>query len=502
MGFRNGSSEAPDDHETDLPPGGRRVAPGPVSLRRSPRVPSPAAWPAKIRVVLDNARPLAFPRGGRLPLFLWPAMDPGDLEPQEPTPLCANSTAAASACSWSWQSATRTARSAGLALARVQKRLGVPVSVNATALLYGFFDGDPEPPMSTTRDGRFSTIPSVPRVRWGARSPSIRAGGGNPRAGRRLRPRLYKGRLSAALRLGRLGDRRARSNSTGPTKRRGVAEGAGGRIPDIGQFPRLPEGRPRHAERFSSEPCSASPSGSGFPAYGWAITRSIPTTGTATGTIISRSTSTASRIIADRRAKYRLWANDFPATGYTFAMPVVYPWARLFGWYDFAETDYRWFYNMLLEASGAGRSTPPAMPVVAFVHFHPIDPEKFPAPGFRPMSRDAYRELLWHILLRGADTFYLWAGEAEYPLEVRLLHEVWSEAQRYGEFLDGGRPVSFDVPANPAPVVSGLRLGNRILVRRTEFGSSAAPVFLTIGGRRLDVPPAAGRCVVLTLPER
>ena len=35
--------------------------------------------PEPIRIVLDNTHPFAHPRGKRLPLYLWPAMNPGKL---------------------------------------------------------------------------------------------------------------------------------------------------------------------------------------------------------------------------------------------------------------------------------------------------------------------------------------------------------------------------------------------------------------------------------------
>ena len=64
----------------------------------------------------------------------------------------------------------------------------------------------------------------------------------------------------------------------------------------------------------------------------------------------------------DQRAKYREWANEFDDTGYTFSMPVVYTWYPTFHWYDFEDTDYRWFYNMLKVGSNAGRHTPRMFP--------------------------------------------------------------------------------------------------------------------------------------------
>ena len=37
-------------------------------------------WPEHIQLVLDNTKPLKFDRGRRLPLYLWPAMNPGRLD--------------------------------------------------------------------------------------------------------------------------------------------------------------------------------------------------------------------------------------------------------------------------------------------------------------------------------------------------------------------------------------------------------------------------------------
>ena len=37
-------------------------------------------WPSHIQTVLDATEPLKYDREGRLPLYLWQAMDPGSLE--------------------------------------------------------------------------------------------------------------------------------------------------------------------------------------------------------------------------------------------------------------------------------------------------------------------------------------------------------------------------------------------------------------------------------------
>ncbi|MCI0634423.1 MAG: hypothetical protein L0206_10995, partial [Actinobacteria bacterium] len=78
------------------------------------------------------------------------------------------------------------------------------------------------------------------------------------------------------------------------------------------------------------------------------------------------------------------------------------------------------------------------------------------------------------------------------------MHEVYAAALEHRGFLDRGTPVTFDVPARPGPVVSGLRIGDRVLVRRTDFGlKMAGDVTLRLeDGSEIQVPPAAGNQVV------
>ena len=52
---------------------------------------------------------------------------------------------------------------------------------------------------------------------------------------------------------------------------------------------------------------------------------------------------------------------------------------------------------------------------------------------------------------------------------------VWANG-----FIRRGVPVEFEVPAKPGPVVSGLRLGNRVLARRTDFGTENEDKLVTL----------------------
>ena len=115
------------------------------------------------------------------------------------------------------------------------------------------------------------------------------------------------------------------------------------------------------------------------------------------------------------------------------------------------------------------------------------------------MSRECYQELLWHMLLRGTDGLFLWCMEEEYPEEVLLLHEVYAEAQKYGKFLDNGTPVTFDLPGKPGTVISGLALGDSILVRRTDFTEEHLPVKLFAGTKYITINYSPGSCMVLPL---
>jgi len=129
---------------------------------------------------------------------------------------------------------------------------------------------------------------------------------------------------------------------------------------------------------------------------------------------------------------------------------------------------------------------------VSFVHWHTTEPPPDPDPNVPQLSREAYQELLWHLLLRGHDTFFLWSPREEALEEVVLVHEVYRDSHRYRDFLLEAEPVLFDVPSEPSPVVSAMRLGSRLLVRRTDFDDRVEPVVVIVDGRQVRVPRASG----------
>ncbi len=103
------------------------------------------------------------------------------------------------------------------------------------------------------------------------------------------------------------------------------------------------------------------------------------------------------------------------------------------------------------------------------------------------------------MLLRGTDTFFLWCRRPEAAKEIELVHQVYAEAQQYGEFLSRGEPINFNVPKQPGTVISGLKLADSVLVRRTDFGESAEPVGIGIGNKQVKIQPAPRQCQIISL---
>lgn len=203
--------------------------------------------------------------------------------------------------------------------------------------------------------------------------------------------------------------------------------------------------------------------------------------------------------IKDQEACYRPWYDEFTETGFTLAMPVVYTWYPTYTWYPNYSPDYRWFYNMLKVASNAGESTPSEIPLATFVHWHTTAPPKNPDPGVKQMSQETYQELLWHLLLRGHDILYSWCMRNELATEMFLIQSVYDRSLEYNKWFKYGRPVIFDVPVNESSVISAIKIDNEILVRRTDFDGNTKPVNITIEGIEISVPYRPGDCQVLSL---
>jgi len=457
-------------------------------------------WPEKIQVVLEQTKPLQFDRGQRLPLYLWPAMNPGPLDTARAEQLVRllNERGVGLVCSWNPHDIESSLESC-LPIARAQKKLHLRVNINATACLYSFFNGSEQtahldeqgrpfwddsfgaghkigcPFTLETRRQAIAAqlLPFLQRYKeedlpvdfifadWEIDGP-IEWNNAWQESKRCTRCRKHIRQIDSFLCFQKV-LREIRCD----LQRQCYAERVLEYFPDalVGNYAVYPNNGYRYWFDYFEKYVPGQPA------------------------------------LTDQKAKYRHWYNEFAPTGYTFAMPVVYTWYQTWNWYDFENPDYRWFYNMLLTGSNAGQYTPASVPIITFVHWHTTAPPDSPDQAVQQFSEEKYQELLWHLLLRGHDTFFLWCRTNQQAKEVQLVHEVYSAAQQYGAFLEKGRPLLFDVPSKPGTVVSALRLADRLLVRRTDFADNKEPVQLRVAGRTIAVPAAPGRCQILKLNQ-
>lgn len=454
-------------------------------------------WSEKIQIVLDNTKPLEYDRGERLPLYLWPAIDPGVLDEKSAEILVKELDSRGIGIVSSWKVKDRDSVLAqSLIIARAQKKLGQRINIDATNLLYGFYDGE-DHTAHVDKNGKPFFDDSFGRHKMGCpftldeRKEEIRD---------RVLFYLQKykdeeldiGFIYADWEVdGPIEVNNAYETSKNCTRCR----------QQLGENFSFEDFRKKMREMRSYLQyfAYAEPVLSYFPKALVGNYAVYPNDGFRYWYDYFENISETYPSKKDQKAIYREWYNDFPLTGYTFAMPVVYPWWQTYTWYDFENIDYRWFYNMLLNASNAGKSTPRNIPVISFVHWHTIFSGVKPDPSIIQFSENSYQELIWHMLMRGSSTLFMWSGKNEFPKEVKLLHEVYAAAQQYGEFLDKGWPVTFDVPDKPGPVISGLALDDRVLIRRTDFTEDHSPVEIMVGTKPVVVEYAPGVCKIISL---
>jgi hypothetical protein len=455
---------------------------------------------AVIDTVLANAQPLQYARADRLPLYVWALVgvgtDDDDPARQRLRQLDERGIAVLSA----WDHTDRSESLAqGLRVAALQGELGLPVNVNANRLLHRFCNGDPRTAHVTDAGEPFFDRSFAPDVAMGC-----------PLRLRFRYPEIAARVLSFARAYQEAGCQVdfifADWEIDGAIEWNGAWESARNcrhcrtHIPDVDDF-RAFQRAVRELRSEMQRETFVRPLQSIFPDATIGNYAVYPHDGYRYWYDYFETYVDGAPHRVDGRARYRAWYPEFPLTGYTCAMPVVYTWYPTYHWYDLPNPDYRWFYNMLLVASNAGAHTPVGVPIIPFVHWHTTSPPPTPDPAVRQFSERGYQELLWHMLLRGADTFFLWCVPRELAHEVRLLHQVYADALRYAEFLNRGEPVTFDVPKTEGAVLSALRLGDRLLVRRTDFVDHPEPVSLSIGDRAIDVPRQEGECRILTLPS-
>ena len=195
-------------------------------------------------------------------------------------------------------------------------------------------------------------------------------------------------------------------------------------------------------------------------------------------------------------ALFRKWFDEFRYSGYTIAMPVIYTWFRFFNDYNFEEKEYRWFYPLLKEGTSVGKNTPKNIPIISFVHWQTVEKPKQLPSDFTPLSREKYKELLWHLLFRRFDTFCLWSPLNEIAEEIKVLYEVYVESFKYNDFILKGEPIFWDVPEEPDSVISGLKLKNKLLIIRSDFSEKKEIIITKVDNKKIEIPIISGPLIL------
>lgn len=455
-------------------------------------------YPPNIQLILQNTRPLDHPRGKRLPLLLWPVLHTEVEDASVQERIIRDLDTRGVAMIASWDGADRQASLAkAMRIARIQKKLGLPVCINANACMYGFFDGSSNT-AHLDESGKSFFDASIPGHKIGC---PFRI----DHRYDKMREKIdYFVRAYHEVDLPIdfvFGDWEVDGplevNHNWESSRRCVV--CQKNIPQIKNFDAYQEAV-RRKRSEATRMCYSKPILTRYPKALVGNYGVYPHDGYRYWYDYFEKFVDYHPHRKEQRARYRKWFNEFPLTGYTFAMPVYYPRSEIFQWYNFPNTDYRWFYGMLKVASNAGQHTDTQTSIIPFVHWHPIFEGRQTDPSITPLSKEIYQELLWHALMRGSDTFFMWCFDHEKASEVQLVHQVWAESLPYARWLSQGRPVTFEVPAVPQTVVSGVRLGNRVLVRRTDFDPDhSGPLQVTWSGGCATIPANPGKCQIITL---
>ena len=453
--------------------------------------------PEQVRLFLENTEPLKWSRNNRLPLYLWPIMDLEVDDEAEAASIIQqfNERGIGLISTWDPSDRERTLNR-GLEIARIQMKLGLRVNVNANPCTYSFCNGD----LRTAHIGEdgepFFDLSFGKAHKMGC-----------PLALDFRRPEMQQqveffvqAYYEADLEIGFIF---ADWEIDGPIEWNGAwvasrrCQRCQDQIEDIHDFTAFQSALRQKRSALQRE-MLADTVISCFPDALVGNYGVYPHDGHRYWYDYFEEFVDGVPYEQEGGAKYRQWFDEFPLTGYTSAMPVVYTWDKIWRWYDFDQVDYRWFYNMLKVGSNAGKSTSSEIPIVTFVHWHTVYTDDNNL-GIQQFSENMYQELLWHLLLRGHDTFFMWCPLDQATQEARLVHQVYAASLEYKDFLESGIPINFDVPSQPGPVVSGLRLGDHLLLRRTDFDDTRSDVTLTIDGLSVAVPRVLGKCMMTSL---
>jgi hypothetical protein len=126
-----------------------------------------------------------------------------------------------------------------------------------------------------------------------------------------------------------------------------------------------------------------------------------------------------------------------------------------------------------------------------------------------PISLPAYKEMLRHLWLRGANSMFLFGlaypsadGDQGPALQqIEAARSVYDEMLTYRPFLDQGTPMNLTNPSlsGATPTWSGLKLGNQALVRTYSVDGQGTQVTVNAFGQNLVLDaPRAGATYLIT----
>jgi len=161
--------------------------------------------------------------------------------------------------------------------------------------------------------------------------------------------------------------------------------------------------------------------------------------------------------------------------------------------------DRQYLQQMLTSATTAAAN---ARGKLHIPYVSPLPSSDLPPDKTIGISREAYRELLRHIWLRGASCMFLfglaypdWHADQTASLNsIEDARSVYDELLAFRPFLDKGTPMNLTRPDfdGKAPLWSGLRLAGQCLVRTFSLDGQATTVTITPspGWRlKLKAPP-------------
>lgn len=208
------------------------------------------------------------------------------------------------------------------------------------------------------------------------------------------------------------------------------------------------------------------------------------------------------------------WLPPTTPAGFTAANPVAY--GNTVYWtcwnpawpVDRAGVD-RFYFHLLVRMvsdnqANMARAAPGGKVFPWVARYCPDDGD----PAIPILSRERYREVLRHLWLRGVDGMQVFnasrQGLAKVVLgEVQDAAAVYDEMLAYREFLERGDVMNLAVPGprDTGAVWSGLRLGQRALIRVFRQGPGTAPVTVEAwpGHAAALKATATGRTYLLTL---